>query len=365
MKKIFFLVLLFVVNILKAQDYYSELNSDIYTATQIVGGNNISSPDVEAFQKVNMVPVSNYTGRINLSIPFYEIKVGNISIPISLSYNSSGVKVNDMASNVGLNWSLNAGGVISKITKGIDDFKSPLLTGTIRYHRPSGILSYVNYPVHIFTLAEHNDVEADVFQATAPGLNTSYIHESPYFKVDNLNRVSTELPSVIELEPKGNLIEEYPISRSNGNIRANFSKIEITSIAGIKYSFKDTERVKSNSQECDRYYCDDVSYVSSFMLNEMYDYATNQTVEFEYEEYSVGLVDEIEQPKAWYSGASTLRMINYNSLPKSTSKTEYPKRQRLKEIKFEDGSVEFEYNLNRQDNSYEKALTDIIIPIIN
>ena len=91
------------------------LNSNFYTASQIIGNSTMQPPDVAAFQKVNFVPVSNYTGRANISIPIYEISVGNMRIPISIDYNSSGVKVNDMPSSVGLNWSLNAGGMVSTL----------------------------------------------------------------------------------------------------------------------------------------------------------------------------------------------------------------------------------------------------------
>jgi hypothetical protein len=49
------------------------------------------------------------------------VKSGNISVPISITYNSGGVKVDDFASSVGLNWNLNAGGSIVRMVKDLPD----------------------------------------------------------------------------------------------------------------------------------------------------------------------------------------------------------------------------------------------------
>lgn len=79
------------------------------------------SPNAAALAKYGEVPVSLNTGTPNISIPIYEIKGKKINTPISLSYNASGNKVADKASWVGLGWSLNAGGVITRTVNGLPD----------------------------------------------------------------------------------------------------------------------------------------------------------------------------------------------------------------------------------------------------
>lgn len=81
------------------------------------------SPEVQAFQKYGDIPVSTYNGIPSISIPIYTIQSHDISVPISLSYHASGIKVNENASRVGLGWVLNAGGVISRNVVGFDDFQ--------------------------------------------------------------------------------------------------------------------------------------------------------------------------------------------------------------------------------------------------
>lgn len=80
-----------------------------------------SSPEAASLGKYGAFPVGYYTGVPSINISLYELKVGEITLPISLSYHASGIRVDDIASSVGLGWSLNAGGCISVETKGRPD----------------------------------------------------------------------------------------------------------------------------------------------------------------------------------------------------------------------------------------------------
>lgn len=77
------------------------------------------SPTAASLGKFGAFPVNTNLGTTNISIPLYTIKQGDIEIPISLSYNAtSGIRVNEEASWVGLGWTLNAGGAIVRNVKG-------------------------------------------------------------------------------------------------------------------------------------------------------------------------------------------------------------------------------------------------------
>ncbi len=86
----------------------------------------LPSPNVQAMQKYGDIPVSPYTGVPNISIPLYTVKFRDVTVPISLSYHASGIKVAEEASQVGLGWTLNAGGAISRTITGGDDFQDPI-----------------------------------------------------------------------------------------------------------------------------------------------------------------------------------------------------------------------------------------------
>jgi hypothetical protein len=65
--------------------------------------------------------VDLYTGTNYVSIPIWTCTTKGFSLPITLNYNASGIKVDQMASWVGLGWELNAGGMISREVKGFPD----------------------------------------------------------------------------------------------------------------------------------------------------------------------------------------------------------------------------------------------------
>ena len=79
------------------------------------------APNAASVSKFVDVPVSYYTGTPQISIPIYEAKAGSLSVPISINYHASGHRVDEVASWVGLGWSLDAGGTISRSIRGLAD----------------------------------------------------------------------------------------------------------------------------------------------------------------------------------------------------------------------------------------------------
>lgn len=80
------------------------------------------SINAQSFMQNINHPVSHYTGTVNVEIPICTIELKDISVPVSLTYNTSGIKVEQEASTVGLGWSLNVGGAITKTIMGENDF---------------------------------------------------------------------------------------------------------------------------------------------------------------------------------------------------------------------------------------------------
>ena len=76
------------------------------------------SPEAAAFRKYGEYQVSEYTGSPNISVPLYTIDYKDIQIPIVLTYDASGIKVEQEASWVGLGWNLMVGGCINYVAQG-------------------------------------------------------------------------------------------------------------------------------------------------------------------------------------------------------------------------------------------------------
>jgi len=79
------------------------------------------SPNAAALGKYGDIPVGLYTGIPSINIPIYTLKGRELELPINLSYHAGGIKVEEIASWVGIGWSLNAGGVITRSVRGFPD----------------------------------------------------------------------------------------------------------------------------------------------------------------------------------------------------------------------------------------------------
>jgi hypothetical protein len=87
------------------------------------------SPTAFQFLKYTEMPVSEYTGIPNITIPLYEIDVDEVKIPIHLSYHSQGIRVSQEASWVGLGWDMQMGSIIQNINDQ-DDYGTNPVFGT-------------------------------------------------------------------------------------------------------------------------------------------------------------------------------------------------------------------------------------------
>ncbi|WP_374173551.1 DUF5977 domain-containing protein [Flavobacterium tructae] len=84
-----------------------------------------NSPSTSKIEKVLSPQINEFKGTADIRIPLYNIIVDEINIPIYLTYDSSGIKVEEEASWVGQSWSLITGGLVTRNQIGVpDDMKS-------------------------------------------------------------------------------------------------------------------------------------------------------------------------------------------------------------------------------------------------
>lgn len=98
------------------------------------------SPEAAGFAKYGDIPVSEYTGTANISIPIHVVKSGELSLPIELSYHPSGIQVAQEATWVGLGWNLIAGGAITYTPAGGND---QINTLSLLWDDRSKLLNYI------------------------------------------------------------------------------------------------------------------------------------------------------------------------------------------------------------------------------
>ena len=82
---------------------------------------NVPTPNQSTLGTFGTIPVSPYTGKANITIPLYSNKQRGVDLDINISYDTSGLLINQLPSWTGHNWSLQAGGTITRKINGRPD----------------------------------------------------------------------------------------------------------------------------------------------------------------------------------------------------------------------------------------------------
>ncbi|SFC79323.1 hypothetical protein SAMN05421747_12721 [Parapedobacter composti] len=80
------------------------------------------SPEAAALAKMVNYPINYNTGIPDIRVPFWEINVGGMKLPIELVYHAGGFRINEQATRAGLGWSLSSDLQITRTVNGKDDF---------------------------------------------------------------------------------------------------------------------------------------------------------------------------------------------------------------------------------------------------
>lgn len=88
----------------------------------------VPAPTAASLGAYGDIPVSLYTGRVDVEVPLHTLQGRTLALPISLSYHGGGVRVAEAAGAAGLGWTLNAGGAVTRVIRGLpDDMKDGYL----------------------------------------------------------------------------------------------------------------------------------------------------------------------------------------------------------------------------------------------
>lgn len=248
----------------------------------------IVSPAVANFaNKISYPDISN-NGLLNISVPIYSVEDRDLKIPISIFYNTRNLKVNSNASFVGTGWSLDQGGIITRIVKDIPDDANFTIHPPIYGSGSNGGASFIqgwlnndlragsrvedfpnsdrysssfdsNSPLHVGNILGYyvywdlkvRDLEPDVYHFSAGGESFSFI-----FNEDGVPKILGLKDYKIEYNKKNLGIFTYNVSFPGKpvvydgitailtEIRDIITDFIITSPQGYKYYFNynDTEK---------------------------------------------------------------------------------------------------------------------------
>lgn len=248
----------------------------------------ISSPNASAYARYGEIPVDIFTGQTNVQIPLWEILIGDISVPITLSYHTSGIKVQDRASSVGLGWSLNYGGGINCQVN-----HKPDIPNGFGNHQIDGgrVLEIVNnyLPIYRFPFilnnylwaldltekqrsllwestneAVYNDLASDVYNYRLPTASGKFFFNN-FGKLINMNKANN-----------------ITIQQSFGGSNNQHNMFTIRDQKGNKYLFKSYEKAISDGGISFPYYSSQFTY---WLLDSIIDLNNNKLV-YNYKDYN-------------------------------------------------------------------------------
>ncbi|WP_291149931.1 DUF5977 domain-containing protein, partial [Flavobacterium sp. UBA7680] len=256
----------------------------------------LSPPTPELFSlfKFTDIPVSNTTGIPNISLPVYTIKLKDFEFPISLSYHSSGIRIEEIASNVGLGWTLNSGGMIYNQVNDLDDNEAgitfpgssgsipqnreldPVLVGLAEQNAPTN----PDYHTALLLTSPDVDTQPDIFYYNCGNLNGKFFYSK--------DGVANPVPySPIKIERNG------------------YGSFIITDEKGTKYTFERISETTTTSIsiESPAYHMTDVDTKSFTFHIVKIETLNNEVINFNYESEKYSY----DEPSVFASRESTYK----------------------------------------------------------
>lgn len=307
------------------------------------------SPNAAALGKFGSSPVGLSTGVPEVKVPIFtwEGKGFGRSVSISLDYHAGGIQVDQMASNVGLGWALNAGGVISRAMRGIQDeasdygflYKAPPIS---EYAGNSPVDYQAEDRVFNRMYTGKLDSQNDLFSFNFNGRSGRFV----------LGRNN----DLLLLDQSKLKIEKF-IQDPNSFNSARIARFVITDEFGYKYEFADYELTMTSIVSLPP------PHTSSWYLSKITNPSGTDSIVFEYEDYLLNVI----QTGRTQSLAIPLTLDGTShtaNLGGSSAQTVDGKR--IKKITFTDNTiVSFKYSqavrTDLQGGSTDKALEQILI----
>jgi hypothetical protein len=341
-------------------------------ATSTIQIPTFSTPEVSKLFRYSDFPNISSIGGTDIEIPIYTIKLDGLDIPVKLKYDTKGVKVADIASDVGLGWSLIYGGNIVKEVRDMDDFISTAYyfdpyCGSFepeqqeRWYRITR--GYFDASDNDWTglLDYQVDSSPDFYKINAPGLNDKFYMRAglnkrftPQF-TENVNSKSDFVT------PGTTSLLLNPNNSNSGLI--GFPNFTIKNGLGYEYSFNTLEGTAINffPQTLDDRLSRLPRDITTYKLNEIKSPNSSKKINYIYENFeNLYLNPTLNANVFMYLDDGAGGVFNVGTSPDPGTIVQNPihnkniytanlSPKRIKTINFEEGSINFIYTTTRQD----------------
>jgi len=310
-----------------------------------------AAPNATALTKFGDIPVGLANGIPSVNVPVYSYKRNGLNFNVSLDYHAGGIKVEEVASDVGIGWALNAGGVISRTVRGWPDDHKQAGYFYLGNLQPFGHYLSNAWADSNFSSADSlwlffkntKDSQSDIFHYSLNGKSGKFI-----FGLDG---------SYVTI-PQSNIKIKRILDPSIDN-DFSLKGFVITDTDGATYEYMKGDKLYNTSMNIHSAY----SYPTSWNLTKVVAPFKTDSIGISYEntptEYQLGLS---ESKYTWKQGAYDFSdpTLSYHGY----SHGDYSGMvNRIKRIAFPDStSITFSYNsIARKDIATSGALNEVTI----
>ncbi|GMN08184.1 hypothetical protein MTsPCn5_35730 [Croceitalea sp. MTPC5] len=219
-----------------------------------------NSPEAQAFAKYGDTEVSLYSGVPQINIPLHSVQGREMNLPISLTYDASGIKVEQIATPMGLGWNLQVGGRISRMVNGLPDDYDSGTYGTIYNNNSPQGLSIKN---QVLDYSANQDRDSNnTFSSLQAGqdyyeflllANNNHIDPQPDYYSLNVPGISETL--VIDYTdnntPKALNNPRIKITRSTTGLNQSITGWTVTNEDGTVFNFNTSEKTFRQNLKAD------------------------------------------------------------------------------------------------------------------
>jgi hypothetical protein len=295
------------------------------------------SPNPSSLGVYGDYAVDLYTGLPSINIPLLDVSFQDLHVPINVSYHASGVKVDDVASWVGLGWALKAGGVITRtIRGGPDDDANGFWANANSYPSPTnGIQTNTQSGYNLANLlyTKHIDTQPDDYY---------------YNFGENSGRFLIDPDHTCHPVPFNNMKFEY------GTFDGISGVFKVTDGTGTMFYFEDVESTDASDPSGN-----ETIGASTWHLTKIVSAQHNAEIDFHYDDYTTG-VEMTRQATLYFdrtNGAPDYAAGPGFGVNAPTSISYFAKR--LSKITWSTGSVVFAVGAPRTDLSGDFSLGSI------
>ncbi|WP_156102298.1 hypothetical protein [Muricauda sp. MAR_2010_75] len=193
-----------------------------------------NSPESMAFERYGNMSANLYNGTPDIKVPIHTIKGREMELPIFLTYDATGIRVDELATWTGAGWNLVAGGRISRIVNGLPDeyintgnVYVTLRDSTVRA-KMAEFKNYTNQFPNLTTaqnyfsfLEDVNtnsiDTQLDYFSVNVPGLSGTIVFD-PELNMEPKMLENPRVKITIEKDTTPREIEKWTITGEDGRV---------------------------------------------------------------------------------------------------------------------------------------------------